>query len=69
MLRIIFEEEMRERLKELFEEVAHLKRMAFCEEQERKKNSFYERNLETPLGTIADLSLHIGRKRTPSLLP
>lgn len=68
MLRMILEEEMRERLKELLEEVAYLEREAFCEEQDGKKNGFYERSLETPLGTIVDLSIPRDSERIPSLL-
>lgn len=54
---------MREKLKELLEEVAYLEREAFCEEQDGKKNGFYERSLETPLGTITDLSIPRTREK------
>jgi transposase-like protein len=44
-------------VKEVLEEVTLLEREASCEEQEDRKHGFYERDLETPLGTIEDLSI------------
>ena len=57
MFKTILEEKIREKVKEVLEEVALLEREAFCEEQQDRKNGFYERDLETPLGTIAGLSI------------
>lgn len=63
MLRMVLEEEMKGKVKEVLEEIALLEREAFCEEQEDRKNGFYERDLETPLGTIADLSIPRTRRK------
>lgn len=57
MFKTVLEEKIREKVKEVLEEVALLEREAFCEEQQDRKNGFYERDLETPLGTIAGLSI------------
>lgn len=57
MFKTVLEEKIREKVKEVLEEVALLEREASREEQQDRKNGFYERDLETPLGTIAGLSI------------
>ncbi len=60
---MILEEEIKGKVKEVLEKLALLERGAFCEGSKDRKNGFYERDLETSLGTIEGLSVPRTREK------